>query len=91
MPERLAPLLEAALEDVPEDDQNATLIGLRRAFAQTLRIRSADEALFIMSLSGRTVSDVVRVRVTHSHTHDFISWLTESSSSLCSDVEPSRR
>ena len=67
MPERLAPLLEEALRGVPEDDQNATLIALRRAFAQTLRIHSADEALFIMSLSGRTISDVIRVRTTHSH------------------------
>lgn len=61
MPERLAPLLEEALRGVPEDDQNATLIALRRAFAQTLRIHSADEALFIMSLSGRTISDVIRM------------------------------
>jgi hypothetical protein len=72
MPERLAPLLEEALRGVPEDDQNATLIALRRAFAQTLRIHSADEALFIMSLSGRTISDVIRVRTTprhNTHTH----------------------
>jgi len=66
IPERVIPLIVSKLRNasIPDEKSNETtnmkLIVLRTAFFECLRFQTGEEAMDVMSLSSRIVSDIVR-------------------------------